>query len=126
MAIGRNLFNPTGNVRVGFLLDNAFVAGRDVTFDAANYTTVGTFKDYTFSFDAVAADAGKTLKIYLGHSGGSDYYGFDNVRLNSTVAAVPEPSTWAMMALGVGALGLTLRRKRDVAQNSTDLAGVAI
>ena len=34
---------------------------------------------------------------------------FDNV----TVAAVPEPATWMMMMLGMGAVGFSLRRKKD-------------
>lgn len=34
---------------------------------------------------------------------------FDNV----TVAAVPEPATWMMMMLGMGAVGFSLRRKND-------------
>ena len=33
----------------------------------------------------------------------------------STVAAVPEPGTWAMMLIGFGGMGVALRRRRDVA-----------
>jgi len=37
-------------------------------------------------------------------------------RINGTVAtgAVPEPATWAMMLIGFGALGFTMRRRNDV------------
>ena len=31
---------------------------------------------------------------------------------NGAVAAVPEPSTWAMMLIGFGAMGVSLRRRR--------------
>jgi len=31
---------------------------------------------------------------------------------NSTLAAIPEPATWAMMLIGFGALGAVLRRRR--------------
>jgi hypothetical protein len=31
---------------------------------------------------------------------------------NSTIASIPEPATWAMMLIGFGALGATLRRRR--------------
>lgn len=34
----------------------------------------------------------------------------------ATTAAVPEPSTWAMMLVGFGALGFTMRRRREQAQ----------
>jgi hypothetical protein len=30
----------------------------------------------------------------------------------SDIAAVPEPASWAMMLLGFGAIGLTMRRRR--------------
>jgi hypothetical protein len=30
----------------------------------------------------------------------------------ANIAAVPEPSTWAMMIIGVGAMGAVLRRNR--------------
>lgn len=36
----------------------------------------------------------------------------DNLALEGTIAAVPEPATWAMMILGFGGVGATLRRRR--------------
>ena len=40
---------------------------------------------------------------------------FDNFRLGDAVSgAVPEPATWAMMILGFGAAGATLRRRRSI------------
>jgi hypothetical protein len=39
---------------------------------------------------------------------------FDNYRITiaNAVGAVPEPSTWAMMLIGFGAVGASLRRRR--------------
>ena len=37
---------------------------------------------------------------------------FQNMSYNSVGGAVPEPATWAMMLIGFGAIGLTLRRRR--------------
>ena len=36
------------------------------------------------------------------------------VDLGPTISAAPEPTTWALMLIGVGALGLMLRRRRSV------------
>jgi hypothetical protein len=39
---------------------------------------------------------------------------FQNITLDQTqVAAVPEPSTWAMMVLGFGGLGFLAYRRKD-------------
>jgi len=35
------------------------------------------------------------------------------VRFTPSAAAVPEPNTWAMMLLGFGAIGFTIRRKQE-------------
>ena len=51
-----------------------------------------------------------------GWQGGSDEgWGIDSLAVYGTVArngAVPEPSTWAMMILGFGAIGGMMRGKR--------------
>jgi hypothetical protein len=96
-----------GDLQFGFLIDNNFVANGTVNLSQANaiaYSPDGTFRDYTFNYTSTAADAGKSLKIYFGQTpvGSSSVVHFDNVRLS--VVATPEPSTYAMMALGLVAL----------------------
>jgi hypothetical protein len=44
----------------------------------------------------------------------------DNIVVNS---AVPEPATWAMMLLGFGAIGFSMRRRR--AADQSDLPQLA-
>ncbi len=44
-------------------------------------------------------------------AGSSGFVQFDNIRLGD-VAAVPEPASWAMMIVGIGAAGGALRRRR--------------
>ena len=41
--------------------------------------------------------------------------GWSNAVLYTAKPAVPEPATWAMMLLGFGGIGLTMRRNRKVA-----------
>lgn len=47
--------------------------------------------------------------------GTADVRGGPPSRLTLNFSAVPEPATWAMMLLGFGAMGLTLRRRRETA-----------
>jgi len=39
--------------------------------------------------------------------------GFLVDNFTGTFGAVPEPSTWAMMLLGFGGMGMTMRRRRS-------------
>ena len=59
------------------------------------------------------AFAGVARSVNFG--GSANFIVFDDVTLGSVIAggnAVPEPGTWAMMLLGFGAIGLTLRRRK--------------
>jgi hypothetical protein len=66
------------------------------------------------SFDLIGAANSSTLLFRA--IGVSDSYGgsLDNVRL--TTAPIPEPETWAMMMLGMGALGVVARRRAKAQQ----------
>jgi hypothetical protein len=62
------------------------------------------FALHTFTFDSAGGN------LVFDELGPSNQQGniLDNVTLNS----VPEPASWAMMLLGVGAIGASLRRSR--------------
>jgi hypothetical protein len=53
---------------------------------------------------------------------GTDFFGFDDMivgDVRQVTGGIPEPSTWAMLILGFGAVGATLRRRqRQVARVS--------
>lgn len=73
------------------------------------------------SLSFYGADIGSTGKITTGTFGsiynvtaglnGGAATGTGNIA-TTTVGAVPEPSTWAMMIIGFGALGMAMRRRR--------------
>ena len=72
-------------------------------FDKANMG----WKNYTYSF--VAASSSTTLSF-----ASKDATSFGAALDNVSVAAVPEPATWAMMILGFGLVGGSMRRRRAI------------
>lgn len=64
------------------------------------------YAQFTFTFTGTGSD---TLSI--SNRNDPNFQFIDNVSVTS-VAVVPEPSTWAMFLLGFGALGLAAFRKR--------------
>jgi hypothetical protein len=102
---------------------NEFLGGTSVGTDQNTLlnTSVSdpTFANWTREFASVLA--GKTLSeldITLNASAFHPPFSFgsseaiDNVALTPVGTTVPEPSTWAMMALGFSALGLAGWRSR--------------
>jgi hypothetical protein len=140
---GNNCVDTNGNhpSSISTVLD--LVAGNTyrVSFDLAGngprdsgiYTlgsSLGTSGLQTFSiapgapyaaqfFDYVATTTGATTLTFASQTNDSPgYWGpiIDNVRVEDMTvpAAVPEPATWAMMLVGFGAVGSSLRRRRPI------------
>jgi hypothetical protein len=42
-------------------------------------------------------------------------YGTPTLRIETTTGAVPEPTTWALLLMGFGGIGLAMRRQRAIA-----------
>lgn len=74
----------------GFLNGGAGGPANDIDFDAS--------QNNTFRIDL--AGGGQTISA------------FAQIGSGAQVAAVPEPATWAMMLIGFGAVGVSLRRRR--------------
>lgn len=93
---------------VELFLDNQFLAGFS---GGPNGTTVWTSQSVGFS-----ALQGQRLIFRAG--GTSDSLGgyVDNIRLTK-VGAIPEPGTWMLMILGLGAIGFAMRRRQRIIIN---------
>jgi PEP-CTERM motif len=125
-----NLVNGTGGV----------AAFDDLGSGASYGTVVVSTSDITFTviLDAVALadlNAAEGGDFALGGAvsnwaGGADLFGQTRAEtpsyLTLTTAAVPEPSTWAMMALGFAGLGLMGYRSRRAAPSSVSASGLVV
>ena len=109
-----DLFNPEG---VNDITLSVF-SGANGTGTLLGSTTAANFNfqrnnKYFMGFLSETQNVGSFV---LNNPGGSDdEFGVDDIVAAkfSSVAAVPEPSTWAMMLLGMAGVGFSLRRKRQ-------------
>lgn len=82
----------------------ATAGGSIVSSYVASQTVTGTLR--------TVATGGETGKFWAIAAGGVDRT-FDAFKIGQiTVSAVPEPTTWAMMILGMGAIGMAMRSRR--------------
>jgi hypothetical protein len=77
---------------------------------AGNLVNSGSFTINGTSFSTFAGLSGTFDRILFDGIGSGGGFQLDNVTLNG--AAVPEPSTWAMMLLGFGGIGIARGRGR--------------
>jgi hypothetical protein len=120
-----------GGVKSDYVWEQAYQAGGYGAAGAVGtWNTIGAggtlFKNGTSELDqrTVAAWAGTlsanayvgAVYIGVGSGIGAGYTAYaDNVTANGTTynfEAVPEPATWAMMIMGLGAAGSVIRRRR--------------
>ena len=78
--------------------------GNTQVFESLNAPAFG----YTLESFDVLATAAQTTLTFAGRNDPS-YQALDDVSVTPIAAAVPEPATWAMMILGMGAIGFSMR-----------------
>ncbi|MFN7175704.1 MAG: PEPxxWA-CTERM sorting domain-containing protein [Thermaurantiacus sp.] len=81
--------------------------------------TTGTWSVTGFIIDYIAVKAGTATFLYHvgGVSSGDWFTGnssqdMSNIRFFGSEAVIPEPATWAMLILGFGLVGASLRRRK--------------
>ena len=77
-------------------------------------TNTSAFGYMNFSTTSVASGASTVLAFNFQHN--PNYFYLDNISVTASGinGAVPEPATWAMMLIGFGAIGASMRRRRKV------------
>lgn len=74
-----------------------------------------SFTRYQFDFRPI--EGATTIAFYQGGTGlGVHAALFDNISIDLSTSAVPEPATWAMMIVGFGLAGAGLRRRPGLIQ----------
>ena len=71
---------------------------------------VGSYDTFTTTF---ASNAGSSYTLSYNLSSGGNTNGL-RVTTAAVAGAVPEPATWALMILGMGAVGFAMRRRKNV------------
>ena len=93
---------------------NPFFVGNDNTTTASGDVQNSARLNFGFLFGSnFNANVDNTYRIDL-TAGGNTVTSFAQIGAGA-VAAVPEPTTWAMMLMGFGAMGFALRRRKRVA-----------
>ena len=93
---------------------NPFFFGNDNTTTASVDVQNSARLNFGFLFGSnFNANVDNTYRIDL-TAGGNTVTSFAQIGAGA-VAAVPEPTTWAMMLMGFGAMGFALRRRKRVA-----------
>jgi hypothetical protein len=118
------------------LLDQVFLDGVSGQFDSQPQLTLGCTLDDCFADVPYGLDGSTVLLWSAFNLPGSDEVR-DDYEVSTTTdttdvhdyvfalftpAAVPEPSTWAMMLLGFGAMGIAIRRHRRTAITRRQIA----
>jgi hypothetical protein len=121
-AIGGNFFGS--NISGQFITGNMVLVATDSTGATSTQTITGATLTSFLGFVSTGTMSSMTLcavNVSLGRCVGPNDIGVapfvwpsaDNLVLAKAVAAIPEPSTYAMLLAGLGAVGFVARRRRS-------------
>lgn len=100
--------NNPNDANLEFLIDGA-LAGSSLTAGTGSGTTPQTWYNFTTMYTATSTGAVDLTFNFYGNGVTAADFVVDNV----TMAAVPEPATWALMIGGFALAGMQMRRRRN-------------
>jgi hypothetical protein len=113
--VGNYFSNANRGYTLGLISQFGTLAARVLVQSSAQLGPKGTFQRVQLVFETgnQTYGVGKDITIGLASAGsGGGGATFDNIRLEAnSLAAVPEPATWAMMIAGFGAIGAAARQR---------------
>ena len=85
----------------------------NVLFDGVSLFSATNSLSFDFTnFSTTATALGVSTELVFNFQNDRSFFALDNVSVTAVNGAVPEPATWAMMLIGFGAMGVSLRRRR--------------
>ena len=75
-----------------------------------SFSDANAFQYFNFSFTAPVSGTPSLLEFTFRQD--PSYWHIDDISVQGLAGGVPEPATWAMMILGLGAVGGAMRRRR--------------
>jgi hypothetical protein len=100
-----NILAATG----GPITLQALAAGGAVLNTITNFTVGANGENF---FGLIADQSTPISSVRITATGGTQISSIGQFRLGGITSAVPEPSTWAMMLIGFGAVGYSMRRRK--------------
>lgn len=111
-----NFLTPTGFNLANATISTSAAGSSNINFSSVMLngssfmlTPTGTFEFGTMANVALIAGVNNVLTVQGQNTGDGSFAG---TLTFAAVPSVPEPGTWAMMLLGFGAVGFSMRRKR--------------
>lgn len=116
---GEGSISQTFAATVGSLLTVTFDYGGDAGYQYVRFNGVNVAGSFVsnpssvvnYAFNLGPAQAANTLS-FIGRNDPSFNY-LDNVVVTAA-GVVPEPATWALLILGMGTIGMSMRRRRTM------------